>query len=91
MAESSSIMPSRRRIGVFGWGIVAPKSPTVDAFADNLAAGGSWLEPFNGFGPDNFLVGRPAFDFHDYKPWIDARFPPGRYPQPENPLLPADH
>ncbi len=74
-------MPSRRRIGVFGWGIVAPKSPNVDAFADNLAAGGSWLEPFNGFGPDNFLVGRPDFDFHAYKAWIDAHFPPGRYPQ----------
>jgi hypothetical protein len=66
---------------VFGWGIVAPKSPNVDAFARNLASGGSWLEPFNGFGPDNFLVGRPQFDFHDYKAWIDARFPPGRYPQ----------
>ena len=74
-------MPAMPRIGVFGWGIVAPKSQNVEAFAHNLAAGGSWLEPFNGFGPDNFLVGRPKFDFHDYKAWIDARFPPGRYPQ----------
>ncbi|MEO8505633.1 MAG: beta-ketoacyl synthase N-terminal-like domain-containing protein [Acidobacteriota bacterium] len=72
---------SHRRVGVFGWGIVAPKSANIEAFATNLAVGGSWLEPFNGFGPDNFLVGRPAFDFHAYKPWIDQRFLPGRYPQ----------
>ncbi len=74
-------MARKRRIGVFGWGIVAPKSPNIESFRDNLAKGGSWLEPFNGFGPDNFLVGRPQFDFHDYRPWIDARFPPNRFHQ----------
>ena len=71
------------RYGVFGWGIVAPRSPSIEAFARNLEAAESWLEPFHGFGPDNFLVGRPDFRFADYKPWIDARFPPGRYPQLE--------
>lgn len=70
-----------KRVGVFGWGVVAPRSPNVDAFARNLASGESWLEPFNGFGPDTFLVGRPEFDFSDYKAWIDERFPPSRYPQ----------
>jgi len=70
-----------RRIGVFGWGIVAPKSPNIEAFAQNLEGNGSWLTPFNGFGPDNFLVGRPEFTFSDYKPWIDERFPPMRYGQ----------
>lgn len=72
---------SPRRVGVFGWGVVAPRSPNVEAFARNLESSASWLEPFNGFGPDNFLVGRPQFDLHDYKPWVDARFPPGRFPQ----------
>lgn len=71
------------RYGVFGWGIVAPRSPDIATFARNLESAESWLEPFHGFGPDNFLVGRPAFRFADYKPWIDARFPPGRYPQLE--------
>jgi len=70
-----------RRIGVFGWGIVAPRSPNVEAFARHLESGESWLEPFNGFGPDQFLVGRPEFDFKDYRPWIDERFPPNRFPQ----------
>ena len=43
------------RVGVFGWGIVAPKSPNIDAFARNLAKSESWLTPFEGFGPSNFL------------------------------------
>jgi hypothetical protein len=29
-------MSQRARIGVFGWGLVAPKSPNVDAFERNL-------------------------------------------------------
>jgi 3-oxoacyl-[acyl-carrier-protein] synthase II len=69
------------RVGVFGWGVVAPRSKNIEAFARNLESAASWLEPFNGFGPDNFLVGRPDFRFADYKGWIDERFPPGRFPQ----------
>ncbi len=68
-----------RRIGVFGWGVVAPGASDVDAFRDALARPESWLTPFTGFGPSNFLVGEPAFDFADYKSWIDARFPPSRF------------
>jgi 3-oxoacyl-[acyl-carrier-protein] synthase II len=67
------------RIGVFGWGIVAPKSPNIVAFAHNLATSESWLTPFEGFGPSNFLVGQPEFRFEDYKAWIDARFAPRHY------------
>ena len=72
-----------RRVGIFGWGLVAPRSPNVDAFAANLAANGSWLGPFNGFGPDNFLVGVPDFRFEDYREWIASRFPPARFHQLE--------
>ena len=57
-----------RRVGIFGWGVVAPRSPNVDAFARNLETASSWLEPFNGFGPDTFLVGQPEFPFQDYRP-----------------------
>lgn len=67
------------RVGVFGWGIVAPQSPTIDAFNKNLAGGESWLSCFDGFGPSNFLVGMPAFDLHDYRAWINARFPPRHF------------
>ncbi|MBP1641516.1 MAG: beta-ketoacyl synthase family protein [Acidobacteria bacterium] len=70
-----------KRVGVFGWGVVAPKSPNIEAFARNLERSESWLEPFNGFGPDTFLVGRPEFEFSDYRAWVDERFPPSRFPQ----------
>ncbi|HEY1964445.1 MAG TPA: beta-ketoacyl synthase, partial [Acidobacteriaceae bacterium] len=67
------------RIGVFGWGIVAPASPNIESFARNLAGSESWLTPFEGFGPSNFLVGQPEFRFEDYKAWIDERFAPRHY------------
>lgn len=67
------------RVGVYGWGIVAPKSPNIEAFRENLASSESWLTPFNGFGPDNFLVGIPDFHFSDYESWIKSRFAPRHY------------
>lgn len=72
---------SVRRVAIYGWGIVAPRSPNIESFAENLGAAESWLTPFNGFGPDNFLVGTPDFAFEEYKPWVDARFRPTRFPQ----------
>lgn len=73
-----------RRVGIFGWGVVAPRSPHIDAFAHNLESSASWLEPFGGFGPDNFLVGRPQFRFEDYRDWIIQRFKPNRFSQLES-------
>lgn len=70
-----------KRIGIFGWGIVAPKSPNMEAFERNLAQATTWLEPLQGFGRSNFLVGRPEFDFSVYKSWVDERFGPRKYSQ----------
>ena len=64
---------------MYGWGIVAPKSPNVEAFRRNLASAETWLTPFNGFGPDSFLVGTPDFRFSDYEHWIRSRFAPRHY------------
>ena len=69
----------QKRIGVFGWGIVAPKSPNIETFRRNLTSSESWLAPFNGFGPDNFLVGTPEFDFADYHGWVGERFAPRHF------------
>ena len=74
-------MTERKRIGVFGWGIVAPKSPDIETFERNLERADTWLEPFRGFGPSNFLVGYPDFDFDSYRPWFDDRFPPVKFAQ----------
>ncbi|HEY6320401.1 MAG TPA: beta-ketoacyl synthase N-terminal-like domain-containing protein [Thermoanaerobaculia bacterium] len=62
---------------------MAPRSPDVASFARNLESADTWLTPFNGYGPDNFLVGCPQFSFADYRPWIAARFPPSRFRQLE--------
>ena len=70
-----------RRIGIFGWGIVAPRSANIDEFAANLESAESWLSPFDGFGPDNFLVGTPKFRFDDYRGFIEHRFPANRFRQ----------
>ncbi len=70
-----------KRIGIFGWGIVAPRSPDIATFAKNLEGGETWLTPFDGFGPSTFLVGEPEFDFSHYRAWIDERFPPNKFPQ----------
>ena len=69
------------RIGVFGWGVVAPRSKNIEVFERRLESTESWLEPYRGYAQSNFLVGIPDFDFADYRPWIDARFPPSRFPQ----------
>jgi 3-oxoacyl-(acyl-carrier-protein) synthase len=74
-------MSHRKRVGVFGWGIVAPKSPNVEVFARNLEHAGTWLSPFTGYGPSNFLVGYPEFEFETYHPWFDERFPPAKFSQ----------
>ncbi|HTA43536.1 MAG TPA: beta-ketoacyl synthase N-terminal-like domain-containing protein [Bryobacteraceae bacterium] len=80
------------KIGVYGWGVVAPKSPNIEAFRKNLACSETWLTPFNGFGPDNFLVGTPEFRFDDYEQWISARFAPRHYQKLKEKMdLPAQY
>ena len=51
-------MAKRKRVGIFGWGLVAPKSPNIEVFERNLEQADSWLEPFEGFGPQQFSRGR---------------------------------
>ena len=70
-----------KRAAVFGWGLVAPGASNIDEFARNLVHGSPLLESFRGFGPDNFLVGRPKFDFSTYEGWLSERFPPSRAKQ----------
>lgn len=70
-----------RRVGIYGWGLVAPRSANVAEFEENLAQAQSWLAPFEDFGPANFLVGQPKFDFNAYRGWIEQRFPKNRFRQ----------
>src|SRR2546428_1260111 len=81
-------MTDRKRIGIFGWGVVAPKSPNIEAFERNLERADSWLTPFRGYGQSNFLVGEPEFDFETYHDWFDQRFPPAKYSELEDKMGP---
>ncbi len=69
------------RIGIYGWGVVAPRSPDVAAFAANLEKSDSWLAPFSDPDRSNFLAGIPEFDLATYRAWIDERFAPTRFVQ----------
>jgi 3-oxoacyl-(acyl-carrier-protein) synthase len=74
-------MDHQKRIGIFGWGVVAPKCSSVSEFEKNLEQAGSWLTPFREYGPSNFLVGYPEFNIDEYRSWFDERFPPSRFGQ----------
>ena len=74
-------MADRKHIG-FSVGASSPRSlPNIDAFERNLERADTWLSPFEGFGPSNFLVGYPEFDFETYHGWFDERFPPAKFSQ----------
>lgn len=60
---------------------MAPQCADIDTFEKKLSEASSWLEPFEGYGPSNFVVGNPDFDFERYRGWIDARFPSSRFSQ----------
>ncbi|MEA2462657.1 MAG: 3-oxoacyl-[acyl-carrier-protein] synthase, partial [Acidobacteriota bacterium] len=74
-------MVERRKVGIFGWGVVAPKSPDINTFERNLEHADTWLTPFTGYGQSNFMVGYPEFDFEAYHSWFDERFPPAKFAQ----------
>ncbi len=78
-----------KRIGIYGWGVVAPKSPDIDAFAANLDSTDSWLTPFQGFGPSPFFAGNPEFDFARYRDWVSERFPPRKFSQLDEKMDPT--
>jgi 3-oxoacyl-[acyl-carrier-protein] synthase II len=78
---NATAMTDRKRVGIFGWGVVAPKSPNVEVFERNLERADSWLSPFRGYGQSNFLVGYPEFDFATYHGWFAHRFPPAKFSQ----------
>ncbi len=63
------------RIGIYGWGVVAPGARNVQSFADLLRNGRSALAPAARpeLGAGLFAVGDPSFAFDDYASWISER------------------
>src|SRR5579862_5421970 len=67
--------PSARKVGVYGWGVVAPGAPNITALDALLRGGRSALAPAIGasLGQRLFPVGDPDFSFDDYAAWIAER------------------
>ena len=65
----------RPRVGIYGWGVVAPGARDVAALAALLQRGGTALvpSPHPELGPGLFAVGEPDFAFTDYAGWIAER------------------
>lgn len=63
------------RVGIYGWGLVAPGARNVAAFVELLRSGTSALVPSTRpeLGPGLFAVGDPDFTFDDYADWIASR------------------
>lgn len=76
-------MPSaetRRRISLYGCGVVAPGASHLKEFLQKVETQTPTLTPFGEFF-DAFLVGEPQFRFSDYESWISERHAPSRYSQ----------
>lgn len=70
-----SIEASRRRIGIYGWGVVAPGAKDIGALEALLRSGRSAVTTTKRPGLDQglFAVGDPDFSFDTYVPWLAAR------------------
>lgn len=72
---SSSSPTDRPRVGIYGWGVVAPGARDVPALVQLLQRGGGALTISDApeLGPGLFAVGNPDFTFDDYSGWIAER------------------
>lgn len=64
-----------RRVGVYGWGVVAPGARNVDALDALLRSGKTALKNASSapLGAGLFAVGDPDFDVEDFAGWIAER------------------
>jgi len=76
-ASGTAATPGARaaRVGIYGWGVVAPGARDIAAFKNLLRSGRTALAPSTRpeLGPGLFAVGEPDFAFADYADWIAKR------------------
>lgn len=70
---------NKRRIFLYGAGVVAPGAQNLDEFLEVVRKGQSVLTPKESLAAC-FLAGIPKFDFSLYKNWLTQRLGPKRYP-----------
>lgn len=70
-----STASDRPRVGIYGWGVVAPGARDVAALVQLIASGRGALatSPAPELGPGLFAVGHPDFTFDDYSGWVAER------------------
>ncbi|MES2615559.1 MAG: beta-ketoacyl synthase N-terminal-like domain-containing protein [Bdellovibrionota bacterium] len=68
-----------RKVFLYGVGVVAPGSSNLSEFLSFVDQGKSALTPKKSL-YNAFLAGTPKFDFSVYKPWLEERHGPKRYP-----------
>jgi 3-oxoacyl-[acyl-carrier-protein] synthase II len=75
MESSPKAGPLTGRVGIYGWGVVAPGARNVAALEELLQSGRSALATSARceLGPGLFAVGDPEFSLDDYAPWIAER------------------
>jgi 3-oxoacyl-[acyl-carrier-protein] synthase II len=75
MESSPKAGPVTGRVGIYGWGVVAPGAPNVAALEGLLQSGRSALATSSRseLGPGLFAVGEPEFSFDDYAAFIGER------------------
>jgi 3-oxoacyl-(acyl-carrier-protein) synthase len=73
--STSGPAPARRRIGIYGWGVVAPGAKDIDALEALLRSGLSAVKTTARPGLDQglFACGDPDFSFDAYVPWLAER------------------
>ena len=67
--------PARKRIGIYGWGVVAPGAKDIAALEALLLSGKSAVKtsPRPGLDQGLFACGDPDFSFESYVPWLAER------------------
>ena len=69
----------KKRVFLYGVGIVAPGASNLSEFLDLVRQGKSALTRRQSLNRA-FLAGEPKFEFSDYKNWLEERHGPKRYP-----------
>jgi 3-oxoacyl-[acyl-carrier-protein] synthase II len=80
MTTSTQNKPNRKRVFLYGCGVVAPGAANTQEFLENVRSQTSSLEASKALN-NAFLVGNPKFNFANYQEWISARHQPTRFSQ----------
>jgi 3-oxoacyl-[acyl-carrier-protein] synthase II len=80
MQQEARAQDARKRVYLVGCGIVAPGASNLSEFLENVWKQEVALQPEPSLN-SAFLVGKPKFNFTDYRTWISERHAPNKFTQ----------